>query len=298
MLVNIIFLTSVVHFAISTYTHAMTIESWIRQATLELHAAEITSDYLDAEILLAHTINHPRTWLHAHMDEPLSDRQIEIANARLDLRKSFVPIAYIIGHKEFYGRRFKVSPATLIPRPESEAMIELLADYLPNTQPLDVSIASKRLVDIGTGSGCLGITAKLEHAELDVTLLDISSDALRIAQKNAELLSAEVTIQKSNLLADYVFTPDIVLANLPYVDESWERSPETRHEPAIALFASDSGLKLVKKCFDQLSRRMNKGGVAIFEADPRQWIEIEKIAQELGFVVDTKQRFVASFIKS
>jgi len=276
----------------------MTIESWIRQATSELKEAGIESDYLDAEILLAHTINHPRTWLHAHIDENLDDRQIEIANARVDLRKSFVPIAYIIGHKDFYGRRFKVSPATLIPRPESEAIIELLADYLPNTQPLDTSIASKRLVDIGTGSGCLGITAKLEHPELDVTLLDVSPDALRIAQKNAELLSASVTIQKSNLLADYAFTPDIVLANLPYVDESWERSPETQHEPAVALFASDNGLKLVRKCFDQLSHRTNKGTVVIFEADPRQWDAIEKIAQTSGFTLDRKQRFVASFIKS
>lgn len=276
----------------------MTIESWLRQAVKELQTDEIPSAQLDAEIILAHTLHHPRTWLHTHIDDDLEDRQIEIANARLDLRKSFVPIAYIIGHKEFYGRRFNVSPATLIPRPESEAIIDLLSNYLPNTQPLDTAIASKRLVDIGTGSGCLGITAKLEHPELDVTLLDISSDALRIAQKNAELLSAEATIQKSNLLTDYAFNPDIVLANLPYVDESWDRSLDTQHEPAIALFASDAGLKLVRKCFDQLSHRMDKGGVAIFEADPRQWDEIEKVAQKSGFTLDTKQRFVASFVKS
>jgi len=276
----------------------MTIESWIRQATNELKEAGIESDYLDAEILLAHTIRHPRTWLHAHIDEALDDRQIEIANARVDLRKSYVPIAYIIGHKDFYGRQFKVSPATLIPRPESEAIIELLSQYLPDTQPLDTSIASKRLVDIGTGSGCLGITAKLEHPELEVTLLDMSADALRIAEKNADLLSASVTIQKSNLLADYAFSPDIVLANLPYVDESWERSPETQHEPAMALFASDNGLKLVRKCFDQLSHRTNTGAVAIFEADPRQWDVIEKIAQSSGFTLDKKQRFIASFIKT
>jgi release factor glutamine methyltransferase len=275
----------------------MTIESWLRQATKELQASDIPSAHLDAEIILAHTLRHPRTWLHAHINEEIDERQVEIANARLDLRKSFVPVAYIIGHKEFYGRRFKVSPATLIPRPESEEIIELLSRYLPTTQPLDDSIASKRLVDIGTGSGCLGITAKLEHPELDVTLLDVSPDALRVAKKNAELLSAEVSIQKSNLLIDYAYTPDIILANLPYVDESWERSKETMHEPAIALFASDSGLRLVKKCFDQLSSRTNIGAIAIFEADPRQWDAIEKIAQESGFALDVKQRFVASFIK-
>jgi release factor glutamine methyltransferase len=276
----------------------MTIESWLRQATKELQTSDIPSAYLDAEIILAHTIRHPRTWLHAHIDENLDDRQVEIANARLDLRKSFVPVAYIIGHKDFYGRRFKVSPATLIPRPESEAIVELLSRYLPTTQPLNTSIASKRLVDIGTGSGCLGITAKLEHPELDVTLLDVSPDALRVAKKNAELLSAEVSIQKSNLLIDYAYTPDIILANLPYVDESWERSRETMHEPGIALFASDGGLRLIKKCFDQLSNRTNIGAIAIFEADPRQWDVIERIAQESGFALDEKQRFVASFIKT
>jgi release factor glutamine methyltransferase len=276
----------------------MTIESWLRQATKELQASDIPSAYLDAEIILAHTIRHPRTWLHAHINEEIDDRQIEIANARLDLRKSFVPVAYIIGHKEFYGRRFKVSPTTLIPRPESEAIIELLSRYLPTTQPLDDSIASKRLVDIGTGSGCLGITAKLEHPELDVTLLDVSLDALRVAKKNAELLSAEVSIQKSNLLIDYAYTPDIILANLPYVDESWERSKETMHEPGIALFASEAGLRLIKKCFDQLSNRTNTGAIAIFEADPRQWDVIERIAQESGFVLDVKHRFVASFVKT
>ena len=275
----------------------MTIESWLRQATKELQMSGIPSALLDAEIILAHTIRHPRTWLHAHTDENLDDRQVEIADTRIDLRKSFVPVAYIIGHKDFYGRRFKVSPATLIPRPESEEIIELLSHYLPTTQPLDTSIVSKRLVDIGTGSGCLGITAKLEHPELDVTLLDVSSDALRVASKNAGLLSADVSVQKSNLLVDYAYTPDIVLANLPYVDESWERSKETMHEPAVALFASDAGLRLVKKCFDQLSSRTNAGAIAIFEADPRQWDAIERIAQEAGFALDEKQRFVASFIK-
>jgi release factor glutamine methyltransferase len=276
----------------------MTIESWIRQAANDLRKVGIKSNYLDAEILLAHTVRHPRTWLHAHIHDKLDERHTEIANARLELRKDLVPIAYIVGHKDFYGRQFKVSPATLIPRPESESIIKLLADYLPNTQPLNTTVASRRLVDIGTGSGCLGITAKLEHPELEVTLLDISSDALRIAEKNAKALSVDVTIQKSNLLADYPFSPDIVLANLPYVDESWEYSPEIQYEPEIALFSSNNGLKLIKKCFDQLAHRTTTGTLAIFEADPRQWNAIEKIALSSGFTLDQKQRFVASFIKT
>lgn len=275
----------------------MNIEKWIRQASAELETLAIASSRLDSEIILAHTIGHPRTWLHAHSDDTVTDRQIEIANARLDLRKDFVPIAYIIGHKEFYGRRFVVTTDTLIPRPESEEMIELLNEYMPDTTSLAISTAQKRLVDVGTGSGCLGITAKLEHPELHVSLVDTSKPALAVAEKNARLLNADVTTVSSDLLDNYPFTPSIVMANLPYVDESWERSKETDHEPALALFASHDGLKLIQKLFDQLSTRMQPGGLAIFEADPRQWPQIEAYARSSGFSVASRRHFAMSFIK-
>ena len=131
----------------------MIINDWLRTSVDLLNTKGIPSARLDAELLLSHTLRKNRTWLHAHGDEALDVRAQEIANARLDLRLDRVPIAYIIGHKEFYGRRFAVTTSTLIPRPESEAMIELL-------QTIPMKPRSK-LVDVGTGSGCLGITAKL-----------------------------------------------------------------------------------------------------------------------------------------
>ena len=197
----------------------MTINEWLRDATNELADAMLPSPNLDAEIILAHTIKHPRTYLHAHGDEEISPRTEDIANARIDLRTDRVPVAYIIGHKEFYGRKFQVNPSVLIPRPESEQLITLLKQLLPDTAALP-GVESKRLVDIGTGSGCLGVTAKLEFPELSVALTDINRHALAVAKKNAELTGAKVDTFVSDLLADYPYSPDIVLANLPYVDRT------------------------------------------------------------------------------
>jgi release factor glutamine methyltransferase len=198
------------------------IKSWLQRAARELRSAGISSAKLDAEIILAHTLRRPRTYLHAHDDELLTSRQLEIADARLRLRLDRTPVAYIIGHKEFYGRKFRVTPATLIPRPESEIIIELLKEILPTNLPLLREIP-KRLVDVGTGTGCLGITAKLEFPELDVALLDISRHALNIAELNAKKLQAEVTIERSDLLSQYPLQADVIIANLPYVDPEWER---------------------------------------------------------------------------
>lgn len=261
----------------------MTIAEWIRDATNELADAMLPSPRLDAEIILAHTIRHPRTYLHAHPDEELSLRNEDIANARVDLRKDRVPVAYIIGHKEFYGRRFQVNPSVLIPRPESEELITLLKQLMPNSAELD-GIVRRRLVDIGTGSGCLGITAKLEFPEMDVALTDVSRHALGVAQKNARILGAEVETFVSDLLLSYPYSPDIILANLPYVDKSWNYlSPELASEPAEALYADDGGLAIIKRCLEQTANRCKKGSFLLLEADPQQFESIVVAAKPLKF---------------
>lgn len=250
---------------------------WIRDASEELANAGIATARLDAEIILAHTIHRSRTWIHAHGDELLDARRIEIANARLALRLDRVPVAYIIGHKEFYGRVFKVTPSTLIPRPESESVIELLKRHLPQH--------AATLIDIGTGSGCLGITAKLELPHLSVTLSDVSHYALKVAASNAEALGAEVTTVRSNLFAEFhlpnaVF--DCIVANLPYVDITWERSPETDHEPREALFADDGGFALIGRLLTQAHSYLSAGGLIVLEADPEQHQRIIESAQDHG----------------
>lgn len=257
------------------------IKDWLHQATIQLVGAGISSAKLDAEIILAHTIRKSRTYLHAHGEQELESRQYEIASARLDLRLDRTPIAYIIGHKEFYGRLFRVTPATLIPRPESETLITLLKELTPKNLSLP-GTPSKKLVDIGTGSGCLGITAKLELPELNVTLLDVSRHALSVAERNAKDLQASVTIKQSDLLMNYPLQADFIIANLPYVDASWERSPETNYEPEVALFALDSGLYLILKLIQQVPSRLATDGYLLLEADPRQHKSIIEAAKARG----------------
>ncbi len=261
----------------------LTIKDWLEDATRQLVFEGIPSARLDAELLLSHTLRQSRTWLYGHNDEILDDRTLEIARARLDLRLDRVPVAYIIGHKEFYGRQFKVTTATLIPRPESEALIELLSQAVPKNLAL-LTEKPLRLVDVGTGSGILGITAKLEYPELEVTLSDTSRHALKVAEQNAKSLDAHVTILQGNLLAQYPFVADIIIANLPYVDKEWERSPETQHEPAGALFAAQHGLALIYELITQTKTKLVQGGNLILEADPMQHTAIIKAAAQSGLV--------------
>ena len=242
----------------------MNIATWLKSAAKQLKAIGIASARLDAELILANTLRKNRTYLHAHLDEEIDPRRVDIANARLSLRLDRVPLAYILGYKEFYGRKFIVSPAVLVPRPESEEMITL---FLALTAS---EIAPKTLIDIGTGSGCLGITAALERPSLRVILSDISPRAIKIAEKNAGNLHAQVTLQQQSLLSGQIEPVDYIFANLPYVDRDWDVSPELRHEPAEALFAADNGLRLIETLIEQAPRRLTADGLLFLEADPRQ----------------------------
>lgn len=269
---------------------APAISDWLSDATRQLVAVSIPSARLDSELILAHTLRTTRSHLHAHPEEILTDRTIEIATARLALRLERVPVAYIIGHKEFYGHQFAVSTATLIPRPESESLIELLKQVIPRNTTL-LEETPLRLVDVGTGSGNLGITAKILYPELSVTLTDISRHALKIADKNAQSHAVDVTLLQSNLLAEYPFTADIIIANLPYVDSEWERSPETDHEPASALFATNNGKALIYELLVQTKDKLANGGSLLLEADPQQHDDIIAEAKQYGLVVSAQDDY-------
>lgn len=268
----------------------LSVKDWLADATRQLVFAEIPSARLDSELILAHTLRQNRSHLHAHDDEVITERDLEIANARLALRLDRVPVAYIIGHKEFYGRRFRVTTATLIPRPESEVLIELLAKAVPHNTAL-LSERPLRLIDVGTGSGILGITAKLTYPELDVTLADMSRHALKIAEQNAKELEVDVTILQSDLLANFPFIADIIIANLPYVDPEWERSVETNHEPADALFASNNGKALIYRLLVQVQTKLASGGYLILEADPTQHSDIILEAKKCGLLLQDRQDY-------
>ena len=263
-----------------------TISFWLKNAAKSLKDAGISSARLDAELILANTLRKNRTYLHAYLDEEIDLRRVDIANARLDLRLDHVPMAYILGYKEFYGRKFTVSPAVLVPRPESEDMISLFLDATAG------EIEQKVLIDVGTGSGCLGITAALERTNISVILSDISKDALRIAEKNADEHRARVKIQQQSLLNGQLEPVDYIFANLPYVDKDWEVSPELQYEPKIALFTEDGGLKLILELIQQAPRCLTPNGQLFIEADPTQHERIIQAAAKQNFKLVTIQRYI------
>ena len=262
-----------------------TISFWLKNAAKSMKDTGIPSARLDAELILANTLRKNRTYLHAYLDEEIDPRRVDIANARLDLRLDRVPMAYILGYKEFYGRKFTVSPAVLVPRPESEDMISLFLDATAG------EIEQKVLIDVGTGSGCLGITAALERTNISVILSDISKDALRIAEKNADEHHARVKIQQQSLLNGQLEPVDYIFANLPYVDKDWEVSPELQYEPKIALFTEDGGLKLILDLIQQAPRCLTPNGQLFIEADPTQHERIIQAAAQ-NFKLAAIQRYI------
>lgn len=271
----------------------MTIASWLEEATRKLHEGHIGSARLDAELILSHTIRKPRTHLHAHSEDQLDQRHEEIADARLELRLNNTPVAYIVGHKEFYGRRFTTTPAALIPRPETEVMIDMVKTIIPqDLAPLPEPL---RVVDVGTGTGCIGITVKKEWPELDVTLTDISNHALNLAKENAARLVADVQFMQSDLLHGYTLPIDIILANLPYVARQWEVSADANAEPQEALYADDDGLALIYQLLDQATLLLRPSGHILLESDPRQQQHIIEHAESLGYHHDRTEGFMTMF---
>ena len=248
----------------------MTIKEWLQITSTDFKKAGIMTSLLDSEVLLAHVLCKPRTYLHAHAENSLSRLALELANECAFLRLKRVPLAYIIGHKEFYDRRFIVTPDVLIPRPESEAIIELVEKY-------QKTLPHSTFFDIGTGSGCLAITIKLALPHCFVTASDISDAALEIAKKNATRLQALITFIKSDILKSIPMprTPIYLLANLPYVDPNWETSLETAYEPRQALYAPHNGLKFINQLCEQ-SSSLPRQSIVCIESDIRQHAEIIK----------------------
>jgi len=263
----------------------MTIQDFLHQATSQFENVGITSARLDAQVLLERALKQNKAWLLAHGDETIDSEKLSLLLEQTRRRAARQPLAYIIGFQEFYGRRFLVNPDVLIPRPETEEIIEQLK-ILPLPD-------NATLLDVGTGSGAIAITAALERPHLRVQACDISTKALETAEHNAERLGAQhITFFISNLLEQAHQSYDIIVANPPYVAPDWHRSPETNYEPQLALLANDSGLELIKKLLVQAKTHLKKDGFMLLEADPRQHTAIIQEAQSGGFKVVAQEHFV------
>ena len=197
-----------------------------------------------------------------------------------------LPKAYKLGFQNFYGRDFVVTPDVLIPRPETEQLVDVVLDlagkaYLPGVKPSKRVLPDcPKILDVGTGSGCIAITLKLELPDSEVVGADISKKAVKIAQKNARKHGVSILYIISNLLEKVKFTPDVIVANLPYVDKNWSwlDKEALSYEPKLALYADDQGLMLIKKLIDEAFLRKIK--FLVLEADPCQHREIIKYTKE------------------
>lgn len=252
----------------------MTTDTWLRQAIDSLTNTKISSPRLDAQLLLAHVINKDKSWILAHGDDALTDTQVKDLNALLDRRMAGEPMAYIVGYKEFYGRHFVVTSDVLVPRPESEAFIELLHTMAMGNH--------QTLLDMGTGSGCLAISAALEFPNITIDAVDVSPMALSVARNNAKALDAKVRFFESDLCQNIDRPYDYILANLPYVPETLTVSPDVLAEPNIAVFSGQDGLDTMRDFMNQVTAHLVPGGLLLLEYLDDQDGAVRQLAQSAG----------------
>ena len=196
---------------------------------------------------------------------------------------------------DFYGRDFVVTKDVLIPRPETEMLVDAVLNlvgksYLPGIKPSKPKLPQNlSILDVGTGSGCIAVTLKKELPEAEVSACDISEKALDIAAKNIEKFNVKINLIKSNLFENIMDTPDVVVANLPYVDEGWDwlDKKALASEPAIALYADDHGLALIKNLIEESSKRKIK--YLVLESDPYQHNAVATFAKNYDYnLVETR----------
>ncbi len=230
----------------------VTVGELLTRTTKEFANADIESARLDSLLILEHILGLDRSVLLAYPDKIITSKELKLVKKCVQKRTTHTPLAYILGSVEFYGRPFTVTENTLVPRPESEALIELL---------LSLKLPDKAtVVDVGTGSGALAITIKKEQPDLQVTGLDIDNSCLAVAQKNALLLSAHITWIQSDLLNYLPISsqPSAIVANLPYVPEHYAINRAAEHEPPLALFGGVDGLDYYRELFVQAKNRQTK----------------------------------------
>ena len=274
----------------------MTISEWLAEARTRI-------DALDTELIavrffapgdsVVNGAEVDRSWLAAHGEDEIFADLATLANEMVARRASGEPLAHIFGFKEFYGRKFKVSPEVLIPRPETEGLIELIRGLDLPEEP--------KFLEIGTGSGCIAATLAAECPRAKVVATDVSERALEMARVNNVVLGTGVEFYRGDLLEDLpdeVGGFDVLVANLPYVDEEWGWLDKRtlNFEPELALYAEDGGLALYKKLILQMKARGEEfARYIVFEADPCQHEALIRFAEENGLLLVKAEGFGVVF---
>jgi len=249
----------------------MQIKQILKISTEKLKNCVENSNF-EAEILLGYFLCKSREWLTAHDEDEVGD--CEEFFGLVERRIGGEPLAYILGYQEFFGRKFSVNPSVLIPRPETEIIIEEALKFIHGKE---------KIIDVGTGSGAIGITIALEKPQTKVTLLEISSEALVVARANAENLKASVRFMQSADFFDQDLEQfEIILANLPYIPTAEPQIQKSvlDFEPHLALFGGEDGLDHYRNLFARLSQAKFKPHVMICEIAYNQGKIFREIVQK------------------
>jgi release factor glutamine methyltransferase len=245
----------------------------------------IDSPRLDAELLLAAALEKNRLYLYTHYDQPLNEDERSRYRALVQRRAKREPVAYILGFREFYGLELAVTRDVLVPRPETEHLVDAVREWL-DAHPTE----APRVLDVGTGSGAIAIAVAVQTPAAAVTAVDISPLALAVARGNAERhgVSGRIDFREGDLLAPVAGEPpfQVIAANLPYVPAKERPSlmPEVReHEPAVALFGGEDGLDLVRRLLAAAPTQLVPGGLVALEIGAGQWPAVKALLVETGW---------------
>jgi len=250
---------------------------WLTQARRRLEPSTPDAG-LEVQLLLAHILEKTRTWVLAHPEIILNKNELEQLNLLLEKRSSGIPLPYILGHWEFYGLDFILTPDVLIPRPETELLVEQALAWLKN-QP-----TQRRVADVGTGSGCIAISLAKNQPDIRLLATDLSQAALDVARKNASRHGVVDRIEwkKTNLLDDYPDKLDLVVANLPYIPSATlDNLPVSNYEPRRALDGGPDGLRFINELLRNGKRWWASGGAILLEIEAGQGESAPRLAHEL-----------------
>lgn len=227
------------------------IDTLLQNAVLELKSADIGFDIkprMESEILLSFILNVPRTYLHTHNTQNIKDSVVENYMKLVAMRKRGKPIEYITQNASFYGRNFYVNSSVLIPRPETEILIDKASELI-STYHL------KHIVEVGIGSGIITTTLALMHPQCHFFATDISKKALKVAKKNINTYAknANITLSHSSILPPNAPPFDLLISNPPYIKNDYSINKSLCFEPSIALFGGEDGLDVYRAIFDRIS---------------------------------------------
>jgi release factor glutamine methyltransferase len=268
----------------------MLIREALAQGGADLKFAGIQSPGLDASLLLAYVLKTNRTKLIAAGNESLSEKNCACFCELIERRANGECTAYIIGKKEFRGLEFDVNKSVLVPRPETETLIEAAIDIINKNKTHNAFSGKKNVLDLCTGSGAAAISLKHEMPALEITATDISSEALHTAKKNSEKLLDSGSLIEFLHGDLYDAIPNLryslIISNPPYIptDEIQTLSLEVQNEPRIALDGGASGLEIIKRIIDKAPNYLQQGGYLLLEADPRQMEKITILLEEKRFI--------------